>query len=179
MKVNEIKIKKGVDLAQHLVDFYDAQVTWVLSIIVFPLSKKTQTLRKLELHTTAVNDLSYIGYYRRGGFIWMKQTQKLEPHSKWIVPCESTVGEEVLFWMVLRHHHCHHHHHHRCVIVMPKLIFNRFYSSLSRPDLLWKNWSNFLKLLSTAYTASTCTLLFAIAGIFSEVLKCWKTCEAI
>ena len=27
MKVNEIKIKKGVDLAQHLVDFYDAQVT--------------------------------------------------------------------------------------------------------------------------------------------------------
>ena len=56
MKVNEIKIKKGVDLAQHLVDFYDAQVTWVLSIIVFPLSKKTRTLRKLELHTTAVND---------------------------------------------------------------------------------------------------------------------------
>ena len=75
----------------------------------------------------------HLNGYTRG---FRPQTQKLEPHSKWIVPCESTVGEEVLFWMVLRHHHCHHHHHHRCVIVMPKLIFNRFYSSLSRPDLL-------------------------------------------
>ena len=27
MKVNEIKVKKGVELAQHLVEFYYAQVT--------------------------------------------------------------------------------------------------------------------------------------------------------
>lgn len=27
MKVNEIKVKKGVELAQHLVEFYNAQVT--------------------------------------------------------------------------------------------------------------------------------------------------------
>ena len=73
MKVNEIKIKKGVDLAQHLVDFYDAQVTWVLSIIVFPLSKKTQTSEKIG-----------IAYYS----------------CQWLILYRGTTAEEVSFeWL--------------------------------------------------------------------------------
>ena len=32
IKVNEIKVKKGVELAQHLVEFYYAQVKWVFFI---------------------------------------------------------------------------------------------------------------------------------------------------
>ena len=56
IKVNEIKVKKGVELAQHLVEFYYAQVKWVFSI---------ENATKSSLITTA-NSANWRMYW----FVW-------------------------------------------------------------------------------------------------------------
>ena len=56
IKVNEIKVKKGVELAQHLVEFYYAQVKWV-----FPIENAT----KSSLIMTAIS-----ANWRMYWFVW-------------------------------------------------------------------------------------------------------------